>query len=288
MNIESLFGLNDNAATTITTLNIDQLIPYENQPFKLYPEAKLQELADDIQNNGLINPIVVRKLGRQFQILAGHNRVNALKRIGQTEVPAIVKELTDEQADLLLVQSNLLQRQELLNSEKARAYKMRHDALKQLNHYQKGKNTLQELAESETISERTIARYIKAASLIDDLMRRFDYKEFSLPSAEQLAGLAAGQQSEVDNYLEVSSNKLKPQQAAQIVDYAREHPDFRFEDLQVLLNNQEEKQDNISLTTEMLLEYAKLKYNDIDDNTFNICIQVLKEKGLLSKHAIVD
>lgn len=120
----------------LTQLPLDILdawqgISGEQQPFKLYSEEKLNELAESIRQHGIIEPICVRlKPDSRFEIIAGHNRVAAAKIAGLRTVPANVQTLDDTQAALMLVDSNLQHRDILLPSEKAFAYKLRLDCLK--------------------------------------------------------------------------------------------------------------------------------------------------------------
>lgn len=211
VSLDSMFGLEENPQRTeITRIPLIKLIPFENQPFKLYNERKLKELAEDIKTNGLISPIVVRPLeDGMFQILAGHNRVNAFLLNQENGIDAIIKRVDDAEAELILVQSNLQQRQELSNSEKARAYHMRNKALKAIGKKNRGNHhSLATLAGEMNESQRTIARYIKSNNLSEDLMTRFDNNEFSVNTAEKLSILSKKDQAIVDEYLEVSGMKL--------------------------------------------------------------------------------
>lgn len=225
MSIDALFGLSqESQSTQIVNIPIIKLIPYDNQPFKLYNEKQLKELANDIKVNGLLSPIVVRKLDTgMYQILAGHNRVNAFMLNNENVIPAIVKQVSDAEADLILVQSNLQQRQELSNSEKAKAYRLRNEALKKVGKRQRGNHrSLEQLAEDEKESSRTIARYIKSTHLVKDLMERFDNNEFSLGVAEQLASLDEKNQLIVDTFLEEHPQKISTNQAIEIVNIAHD------------------------------------------------------------------
>ena len=212
LSLDSMFGLDNSnqQRTDIIRIPIIKLKPFDNQPFKLYSEKRLQELADDIKLNGLLAPIIVRPLDDgMYQILAGHNRVSACLLNNENVIDAIVKNVNDAEAELILVQSNLQQRQELSNSEKAKAYQMRHKALKKLGKVNRGKhNSLAMLADESNESQRTIARYIKTNKLSSDLMNRFDNKEFSVSTAEKLSSLSKQNQTIIDEFLEVSDKKL--------------------------------------------------------------------------------
>ena len=223
MKIESLFGLVEEqpAVETLTELPMNWIYPYPNQPFELYNDYRIQELADDIEKRGLDNPIIVRKLEEEhYQIIAGHNRFNAVKRLGWNRIPANIKELTDEEAMIYLVQSNLLQRTEILESEKVKAYALRAKALKRQG--QKGTsiyNSLEQLSKSESIKPRTLSRYIACANLIPDLLELLDKKRISLNIGEQLAKLTVEHQQELADYLNNHNVKLTMEQVKAMVEH---------------------------------------------------------------------
>lgn len=282
MMLEQVFGLNQESDNvSIVSLSINSLVPFSNQPFKLYSDDKLAELANDIEKNGLINPIVVRPINRgKYEILAGHNRVNAFKKIGKTEIPSIIKELNDNEAKLVLVQSNLLQRQELSNAEKALAYKMRNEALKSQG--QKGTgNTLEILAEDSNDSKRTIARYIKATKLVTELFDAFDDNEFSLPVAEQLASLSINTQNKIVEEILFTDTKLKAPLINEIKELEQVNPDITNEMIQNLLSQNEKEKKKISfeeLTTIFKMNEVELRQ----------MLEKLAELKLLKKTSILN
>lgn len=125
--LDTMLGL-DNELTEFQKITIDLLDEIKDQPFRAYTNEKLEELAKDIQQNGLLSPLIVRKINDRFQILAGRNRYNACKLINAKEIMCKVLDIDDNQANLILVNSNLNQRQQLLPSEKAFAYKLQLEA----------------------------------------------------------------------------------------------------------------------------------------------------------------
>lgn len=210
VSIEAMFGLEKTKELNLRELPVNKIFPYPNQPFMNYSEERLQELADDIKARGLDNPIVVRKINEQeYQIIAGHNRFNAVKRLGWNRIPVNIKELTDEEAMIYLVQSNLLQRTNIKESEKVKAYALRANALKKQG--QKGQvkyNSLEKISESEQIKPRTLSRYIACNNLIPEFLDLLDEKKISLNIGEQLAKLSPEEQEKVANYLANSEHKL--------------------------------------------------------------------------------
>lgn len=131
--LSGLFGGAPLTAPTgkeIAQLDIASLTPYADQPFKPYRPDKLELLVEDVKANGVLSPIIVRPKGTGYEILAGHNRTNAAKKAGLLQIPAIIVDADDDTAALIMVNTNLNQREELLPSEKAFAFKIQLEAMK--------------------------------------------------------------------------------------------------------------------------------------------------------------
>lgn len=114
----------------VDTLPVEALRPFSGHPFHLYTDEKLRELTDSIREHGVLMPVLVRPLDGGYEIISGHNRVEAAKLAGLDKVPVTVRELDDDTATILMVDSNLRQRETLLPSEKAWAYRMKLEAIK--------------------------------------------------------------------------------------------------------------------------------------------------------------
>ena len=220
VSIESMFGLEEATENNVKELSVNKIFPYPNQPFMNYSEERLQELADDIKARGLDNPIVVRKMNEyEYQIIAGHNRFNAVKRLGWNRIPVNIKELTDEEAMIYLVQSNLLQRTNIKESEKVKAYTLRAKALKRQGKKGETKyNSLEKISESEQIKPRTLSRYIACSNLIPEFLDLLDEKKISLNIGEQLAKLSPENQEKVANHLANTLHKLTLSEAKEIAE----------------------------------------------------------------------
>lgn len=176
--IPGLFGSAPPQPQDVVQLALSQLTPWADQPFRPYPDAKLRLLAEDIKANGVMNPIIVRPYGAQYQILAGHNRWNASRLAGLATIPAIVRDVDDDDATLIMVNTNLLQREELLPSEKAFAYKLQLEAMKRQG--QRNSTTSSQIGmKSQTLdligkeagdSRNQVHRYIRLTALIPELL----------------------------------------------------------------------------------------------------------------------
>lgn len=243
VSIEAMFALNEEHEEKNTTeLPINRIFPYPNQPFETYDSQRISELADDIRIRGLDNPLIVRKMpDGNYQIIAGHNRFLAIKQLGWTRVPVSVKELSDSEAAIYLVQSNLLQRTNIKESEKVKAYSLRAKALKKQGQKLDSKySSIDIISQSESIKPRTLSRYITCATLNQDLLDLMDQKKISLNIGEQLSKLNNEQQLQVANFIINNEHKLSLSEAKKIVDSSSN--DFDLESL--ILSTEKEQKEN--------------------------------------------
>ena len=113
----------------IKNININLLTPIQENPFHINDDVEMEILIDSIRESGILNPIIVRKTDAGYEVISGNRRVYAAAMVGYDEVPAVVKEMNRDEAIIAMVNSNL-QREKLLPSEKAYAYKLKHEAIK--------------------------------------------------------------------------------------------------------------------------------------------------------------
>ena len=203
----------------IQKLPIAKLVPYDNQPFRPYTKDKLIALAEDIRDNGVLNPIIVRQFeGGVYQILAGHNRVEACKMLGMDFIPSIIKLVNDNQAALIMLNTNLNQRDELLPSEKAFAYKMQADVKREA-----GTNcpSLSAVAEENNTNRKEIYRYIRLTFLAPSFLERVDNKEISFIVGVNLSYLTEAQQKGLLEYIDAYGIKITLDQSERLKDAAK-------------------------------------------------------------------
>ena len=180
----------------IVMLEPSELIEIEDQPFRPYISDKLLELAEDIEENGQINPCTIRKKDGKYIILAGRNRKKACELAG-VKVACIIIECDDPTANLILVNSNLNQRQELLPSEKAFAYKLQKESYEAKGQ----KKTSAAVAEQNSENVKMIQRYIKLTKLTEDLLDMVDNKRLPIMAGVELAGLNKSDMQLISSYL---------------------------------------------------------------------------------------
>ena len=132
--LDDLFEPTDGSSDKpqLAELDVESLIPFKDHPFREYPEEKMQEMVESVTEHGILMPILVRPIdsGEGYEIISGHNRVEACIRAGIKKIPATIREMDDDTGVILMVDSNLRQRDKLLPSEKARAYQMKMEAIK--------------------------------------------------------------------------------------------------------------------------------------------------------------
>ena len=126
--VDELLGVSNEE--TALDLEISKIHPFKNHPFKVLDDEKMQDLVESIRTNGILSPVLVRPVGNDiYEMVSGHRRMHAAILLGMDRIPAIIREMTDDEAIVKMVDANI-QREELLPSEKAFAYKMKMDAMK--------------------------------------------------------------------------------------------------------------------------------------------------------------
>ena len=186
--VEELLGVaNEESAMD---LEIAKIRPFKDHPVKVLDDEKMQDLMESIRINGILSPVLVRPIGNDtYEMVSGHRRMHAAMMLGMDTVPAIIREMTDDEAVVKMVDANI-QREELLPSEKAFAYKMKMDAMRRQglrsdltsdqNDQRLGQTSRKILAEQVGTSEAQITRYIRLTELIPELRDYVDQKRIQL------------------------------------------------------------------------------------------------------------
>ncbi|MDT8717071.1 ParB N-terminal domain-containing protein [Clostridium sp. 19966] len=238
MSLDDMFGDNEVKGDTnsgVIEVEIDRLIPFSNHPFKLYEGERFDNMVRSIKELGIIVPVIVRQKGDNYEILSGHNRVNAAKVAGLNKVPVAIKEnIDDEEAILIVTETNLMQRSfsDMLFSERAAALSEHHkaltsqgkrtDLLKEIETMLKADEmkveetsrllgekltSADETGRSFNLSGRTVSRYLRICHLIKELKDRLDIEEIPFFAAVELSYLKENEQNIIESI--VSENKFK-------------------------------------------------------------------------------
>ena len=205
---------------TVVNIPVSELKPFEAQPFKVLMDESMDELVDSVKDRGITTPIIVRphKDGG-YEIISGHRRFTAAQIAERKTVPVIIKELDDDMAIILLVDSNL-QRENILPSEKAYAYKLKLEAMKRTagrppkenasqiaTNFVKGRSDVL-MAEQVGESKDQIRRYIRLTELIDPLMNLVDLKRLPINAGVELSYL--GSKAQFDVLQSIEKNEIIP------------------------------------------------------------------------------
>ncbi len=290
--LDELFKTDEGRKTEeIVPLKISELKPYEQQPFKVLLDESMDELVESIKESGVLSPVVVRphKDGG-YEILSGHRRVKASEIAGKTEVPTVIKNLDDDTATILLVDSNL-QREHILPSEKAFAYQMKLEAMKrksgrptQENSEQiglnfNGKQSGDILAEQVGESRIQIQRYIRLTNLIDPILEKVDSNDIAMNAAVELSYLSAKQQVEVLQTMESEETSPSIEQAKKIRRFCDEG-NLTPESILAIMQEQKPEKIKITLAEDKLRKYFPKGYTkqQIEDTIFKLLENMYKKR----------
>lgn len=240
----------------IKPVPISELKPFEQQPFKVLLDESMDELVDSIKQNGVLTPVIARPYkDGGYEILSGHRRVKACELAGITEIPVVVKNLDDDTATILLVDSNL-QREHILPSEKAFAYQMKLEAMKhqgkrvdltceQIAHKLDGQKSRDILAEQVGESKDQIRRYIRLTNLIDPILQMVDDNQIAMNAAVELSYLGSKEQAAVMQSIEKEDTSPSIAQAKKIRKF---HQDGKLNEAVIDSIMMEQKPETIKIT----------------------------------------
>ena len=231
------FYTEDNEIGSVEEIDIDLLKPFHDHPFKLYEGERLNDMVESIKTYGVMTPVIVRKMKKDYEILAGHNRTNAARLAGLSKVPCIVKDkLTDEEAYVYVIETNLIQRSfgDLSTSEKAVVLKERYDniksqgkrndiirELKKLNGEEieepaDDSSNRDDIAGEYGLSGATMARLLRVNYLTCDMKTAVDNGKLPLLSAVNLSYIDDNAQCDVYSVMKESGVKVNENMSRKI------------------------------------------------------------------------
>ena len=190
---DDLFGI-DEAGETVTSVPLSELHTFKGHPFRVLDDEKMQETVESVKQYGVLMPGIVRPHPEGgYEVIAGHRRWRACELAGLTEMPVIIREMDDDTAVVLMVDTNI-QREDILPSEKAKAYRMKYEAMKHQG--SKGeKYTADAIGEAAGDSGRTVQRYIRLSELVEELLDYVDENKIPMVVGEKLSYLKAEEQA---------------------------------------------------------------------------------------------
>lgn len=206
--VDALFGIgkvSGEARGQVEDVEISKLRPFKNHPFRVIDDEKMQEMVESIREYGILNPVLARPTQPHgYEIIAGHRRKRACEILGLKKIPCMIREMSDEEATITMVDSNI-QREKLLFSEKAFAYRMKLEAIKQqgkrndltcgqIGHRSGGAKSVAVIAEEMGESQKQVQRYIRLTYLEKPLLEYVDDKRIPFNAGVELSYLTDGLQ----------------------------------------------------------------------------------------------
>ena len=210
LTVDELLGVPEGESAV--QIAIEKIYSFENHPFKVIDDEKMDELMESIYLQGILTPVLVRPDDEGgYEMISGHRRMHAARRLGLETIPAIVKEMTDDEATIAMVNANI-QREELLPSERAFSYKMKMDAMKrqgsrrdltcgQNGHKLIGIKTRDLIAEGSSDSARSIQRYIRLTELIPEILDYVDNSRIPVMTGVDISYLPQNVQKWLYEYI---------------------------------------------------------------------------------------
>lgn len=248
----------------IQQLSPDKLVPFQNHPYQVREDAALSELMESIRTHGILSPLLARQKGESYELVSGHRRRLAAQKLGLKTVPVLVREMSDDEAVILMVDSNL-QRENLLPSEKAFAYKMKLEAMKH-----QGKATSAQVAPKLTtelignevgISKDMVKRYIRLTNLVPPLLQMVDDGRIAFSPAVELSYLARDDQAELWDLIGREDATPSLSQAIRMKQLSREGG-LTAEELYTILTEEKPNQkEQVRIKAESLRKYFPRNYS---------------------------
>jgi len=252
----------------VQQIPIGELYPFKNHPFKVLDDESMQRTVESVEQYGVLSPLIARPRPEGgYEIISGHRRQHAAQLAGLETLPVIVRNMDDNAAVLLMVDSNL-QRENILPSERAFAYKMKLEALKNqgarsdLTSCQVGTKFRadSELAESAGESARNVQRFIRLTNLVPELLDMVDEKKIAFNPAVELSYLDESQQRDFLEAMDASQNAPSLSQAIRIKKLAQQG-EFDYDAVYNIMNEEKKSElDTVTIKNETLRKYFPRNY----------------------------
>lgn len=285
--LDALFGTTSEEQAGIQQIALDNLHPFSNHPFKVLDDDKMAELSESVRTHGVLVPGIVRiKDTGGYEIIAGHRRKRACEIAGLKTMPVIIKDLTDDESTVIMVDSNI-QREELLISEKAFAYKMKYDALKRqgkrsdLTSCQVGKKlAAEEVSQNTGDSTRQILRYIHLTELIPEMLCLADNKKIPFNTAVELSYLKLEEQKLLLQYMNNHAMVPSMKQAQELKQLSKEQTLTYLEIDQICMKEKTEKF-QVKIPAKKLKQYFPETYtkNQMEEIIFMLLESWVEREG---------
>ena len=273
---EDLLGVEETVETgteKIVMVPLDDLYEFKDHPFKVMDDEKMEETVESIRQYGVLNPGLARpRLGGGYELISGHRRKRGTALAGLLEMPVIVREYTDDEAAIIMVDSNI-QREDILPSEKAKAYKMKYDAMKHQGK-KSGMNTLEQVGEAAGENAKKVQRYIWLSRLNDSLLDMVDRKKLGFVQGVDISFLEEDVQQWVQVVVEETNCNISTVQSGKLKEFGK-RGELTFAMVRLILTDEKEKPRKVTLKADKITKYFDEEYSS--EEIENIILQLLDE-----------
>lgn len=271
---DDLFGgssVQETGAEQIINAPLADLYEFKDHPFKVLDDEKMEETTESIREYGVLVPGIARpRAGGGYELIAGHRRKHGSERAGKTGMPIIVRNYSDDEATIIMVDSNI-QREDILPSEKAKAYKMKYEAMK---HQGKklGKNTLDEVGEAAGENAKKVQRYIWLARLSEELLEMVDTKKLGFSQGVDISFLSEEAQQWVEVIIEEQGCNVSTVQSGKLKEYGKSG-ELTLAMVRLILTEEKPKERKFTMKSDKIGEYFSDSYSN--EEIENIIISLL-------------
>ncbi len=221
----------DSQREKIVEIPLTELFPFRDHPFKVVDDDRMRETAESVREYGVLVPAIARPLdGGGYELVAGHRRKRACELAGLETMPVIVRDLDDDAAVIIMVDSNL-QRENILPSERAKAYQMKYEAIRHQGQrsdltfgqvVQKSQSSLEKVAEGSSEGYKTVQRIMRLTNLVPDLMDMVDERKVAMNPAYELSFLKPEEQEQLVETMETCQSTPSLSQAQRLKKFSQE------------------------------------------------------------------
>ena len=267
---DDIFSTEESRQTEqIQQIPITDLHPFKNHPFKVLDDEAMQRTVESVAQFGVLAPLIARPRPEGgYEIISGHRRQHAAELAGLTTLPVIVRNMSDDEAVIHMVDSNL-QREHILPSERAFAYKMKLEAIKNQGarsdltsgqFVQKSKLSIEKVAEDAGEGYKTVQRYIRLTNLIPELLDLVDQKKISFNPAVELSYLTAAEQRDFLEAMQDTQNAPSLSQAQRIKKLSQEGQCSYDAIFDIMGEEKKAEMDRVTIKNEVLRKYFPRSY----------------------------
>jgi len=256
----------------VQEIALSELHEFKGHPFKVLDDEKMQETVESIREHGVLMPGIARPMkDGSYEIIAGHRRRHACELVGLTTMPMFIRDYTDDEATIIMVDSNI-QREDILPSEKAKAYRMKYDAMKHQGSKEAGL-PFGELGEAAGESAKTVQRYIWISRLSDSLLDMVDAKKIGIMQAVDLSFLSEDAQQWVLVAIQETNVVITTQQSAMLKESDKKG-ELTFPMVRMMLEKEKTVERKVVIKTERINNYFPATYSR--EQIENIIYQLLE------------